>query len=111
MLGDKSFNIAKNKKYDKYQHELASVVCRFFDKKSITHTEKEINSESQQLAKLQNFKKVRLTLLLKTAFRCTFYCVLLILLVDMHGCSFKRQKKKKKKKKKVLQLLMLLKKF
>ena len=107
MLGDESFKIAKNKKYDKYQHELASVVCRFFDKKSITHTEKEIISESQQLAKLQNFQKVRLTLLLKTAFWCTFYCVLLIFLVDMQGCSFKRQKKKKK----VLQLLMLFKKF
>ena len=34
MLCDKSFNIAKNLKYDGYQHGLASMVCKFFDKKS-----------------------------------------------------------------------------
>ena len=31
---DKSFNIAKNSKYDGYQRELASMVYTFFDKKS-----------------------------------------------------------------------------
>ena len=30
----KAFNIAKNPKYDGYQRELASMVCKFFDKKS-----------------------------------------------------------------------------
>ena len=32
-LRDKPFNIAKNPKYDKYQHVLASVVYKFFDRK------------------------------------------------------------------------------
>ena len=34
ILGDKAFNIAKNPKYDGYQRELASMVYKFFDKKS-----------------------------------------------------------------------------
>ena len=34
ILRDKAFNIAKNPKYDGYQHGLASMVCRFFDKKN-----------------------------------------------------------------------------
>ena len=32
-LRDKSFNIAKNPKYDRYQRGLASIVYKFFDKK------------------------------------------------------------------------------
>ena len=32
---DKAFNIAKNSKYDGYQRGLASMVNKFFDKKSI----------------------------------------------------------------------------
>ena len=34
VLRDKAFNIAKNPKYDGYQRELASMVYKFFDKKS-----------------------------------------------------------------------------
>ena len=34
MLRDKAFNIAKNPKYDGYQRGLASMVYKFFDKKS-----------------------------------------------------------------------------
>ena len=34
VLRDKAFNIAKNPKYDGYQRGLASMVYRFFDKKS-----------------------------------------------------------------------------
>ena len=34
ILRDKAFNIAKNPKYDGYQRGLASMVHRFFDKKS-----------------------------------------------------------------------------
>ena len=34
ILRNKSFNIAKNPKYDGYQRGLASMVYRFFDKKS-----------------------------------------------------------------------------
>ena len=34
VLCDKAFNIAKNPKYDEFQRDLASMVYRFFDKKS-----------------------------------------------------------------------------
>ena len=34
ILRKKAFNIAKNPKYDRYQRELASMVYKFFDKKS-----------------------------------------------------------------------------
>ena len=34
ILRDKAFNIAKNPKYDGYQRGLASIVYKFFDKKS-----------------------------------------------------------------------------
>ena len=34
VLRDKAFNIAKNPKYDGYQRGLASVVYKFFDKKT-----------------------------------------------------------------------------
>ena len=34
ILRDKAFNIAKNPKYDGYQRVLASMVYKFFDKKS-----------------------------------------------------------------------------
>ena len=33
-LRDKAFKIAKNPKYDSYQRRLASMVYKFFDKKS-----------------------------------------------------------------------------
>ena len=36
ILKDKAFNIAKNPKYDGYQRALASMVYKFFDKKSTT---------------------------------------------------------------------------
>ena len=34
ILRDKAFNIAKNSKYDGYQRGLASMIYKFFDKKS-----------------------------------------------------------------------------
>ena len=34
VLRDKAFNVAKNPKYDGYQRGLASMVYKFFDKKS-----------------------------------------------------------------------------
>ena len=34
VLRDKGFNIAKNPKYDGFQKRLASMVYKFFDKKS-----------------------------------------------------------------------------
>ena len=39
VLCDKAFTIAENPKYNKYQHGLAFMVCRFFDKNtSVTNT-------------------------------------------------------------------------
>ena len=35
VLRDKAFYIAKNSKYDGYQREIASMVYKFFDKKSV----------------------------------------------------------------------------
>ena len=58
MLRDKAFNIAKNQKYDGYLRGLASMVYKFFDKKSASLTDesakggsvnKEIK-ENEQLA-------------------------------------------------------------
>ena len=41
-MHDKAFNIAKNLKYDGYQHGLAWMVHKFFDKKtSATHAQSE----------------------------------------------------------------------
>ena len=37
VLRDKAFNIAKNPKYDGYQRGLASMVYKFFDKKSASN--------------------------------------------------------------------------
>ena len=37
ILRDKAFNIAKTQKYDGYQRGQASVVYKFFDKKSSSH--------------------------------------------------------------------------
>ena len=36
VLHDEPLNIAKNSRYDEYQHGLASVVYNFFDKKSFS---------------------------------------------------------------------------
>ena len=63
VLRDTAFNIAKNPKYDEYQRGLASMVYKFFDKKS---TGSGVNIEvkhNEQLAKelqkpiIRNFKK------------------------------------------------------
>ena len=42
ILRDKAFNIARNPKYDGYQRGLASMVYRFFDKKSTSLTGKSV---------------------------------------------------------------------
>ena len=55
VLRDKASDVAKNLKYDVYQHGLTSVVWRFFQEKYATHEWKWINSDAvsdnQQLAK------------------------------------------------------------
>ena len=50
-LRDKAFNFAENPKYDGYQHGLASIVYKLFERKSgTTYTETGIYSQNQQLA-------------------------------------------------------------
>ena len=46
VLRDIAFNIAKNPKYDGYQHGIASMVCKYFDIKSASHTGTGFNSTS-----------------------------------------------------------------
>ena len=52
VLIDKAFNIAKNLKYDGYQRGLASMVYKFFDKKSALLADK--STKSSGVAMLQN---------------------------------------------------------
>ena len=51
MLRDKAFNIAKNPKYDQYQRGLASMVDKFFDKKTSGSGIKNENISNKELAK------------------------------------------------------------
>ena len=65
ILRDKAFNIAKNSKYDGYQHGLASMVYRFFYKKASGGTIKNENISNKELAEelhkpiIKKFKKRR----------------------------------------------------
>ena len=76
VLRDKAFNIAKNPKYDGYQRGLASMVYKFFDKKS--KGSGVVNNEIKQNLQLakelhkpvsRNFKKEQFIRDLKTMFR------------------------------------------
>ena len=62
ILRDKAFNIAKNPKYDGYQRGLASMVYKFFDKKSkgggVANNEIKHNRRPLDLAALQLAKKL-----------------------------------------------------
>ena len=49
ILRDKAFNIAKNQKYDRIQRGLASMVYKFFDKKSIGSGTSRVNKENSEL--------------------------------------------------------------
>ena len=63
ILRDKEFNIAKNPKYDGYQRGLASIVYKFFNKKTSGNSIKNENMSDQLLAKelhnpiIKKFKK------------------------------------------------------
>ena len=63
ILRDKAFNIAKNPKYDGYQRGLASMVYKFFDKKSkgsgvsIEVKSSEQSAEESHKPIIRNFKK------------------------------------------------------
>ena len=50
LLYDKTFNVAKNKKYDIYQRGLALAVYKFFDKKSSDSGFNKKLMSNQQLA-------------------------------------------------------------
>ena len=50
VLCDKAFGVTKNRKYDKFQRFLTSLIYKSFDKKSIaihTGTETGLNTENQ----------------------------------------------------------------
>ena len=74
VLKDKAFEIANNPRYDGYQRGLASMVCKFFDKKSKgTGIQNEIK-QNQHLANelhkpvIRKFKKRKVYSSLKTIF-------------------------------------------
>ena len=50
ILRDIAFNIAKNPKYDGYQRRLASMIYKFFDKKTSGRTVKNENISDKELA-------------------------------------------------------------
>ena len=50
MLRDKAFNIAKDQKYDRYQRGLASMIYKFFDKKTSGSGIKNENIFNKELA-------------------------------------------------------------
>ena len=50
-MRDKAFNIIKNPKYDGYQRGLASMLFKFFDKKTSDGAVKNENSSNKELAK------------------------------------------------------------
>ena len=49
VLRDKTFNIAKNPKYDEYQYRITSMVYKFFDKKPSGGTVKNKNISNKEL--------------------------------------------------------------
>ena len=62
-MRDKAFNIARNRKYEGYQRGLASMVYKYFDKKSSGSGIKNENTTDKQLAEelyksiIRKFKK------------------------------------------------------
>ena len=48
ILRDKTYNIAKNPKYDGYQRELASMAYKFFDKKTLGRAVKNANISNKE---------------------------------------------------------------
>ena len=49
ILRNKAFNIAKNPKYDGYQRGLASMVYKYFDKKSASLTDKSVSGKGVKI--------------------------------------------------------------
>ena len=73
-LKDKAFNIAKNPKYDEYQRDLASMVYKYFDKRSkgssVNNEIKQNKQSAQELNKpiIKKLKKEEFILHLRTIF-------------------------------------------
>ena len=86
ILRDKAFNIAKDPKYDGYHRGLASMVYKFFDKKT--------KGSGVALANKSTIKYIpqneQLVEELHKPINLDFYCVLLIFIAKCLGCSFKR---------------------
>ena len=59
VLRDKAFNIAKNPKYDGYQRRFASMVYKFFDKKSKDSGDNIEVKHNEQLAQELHKKFIR----------------------------------------------------
>ena len=114
LLPDKVFNIAKNMKYDGYQRSVAWMILNFFDKKSSSANTsgggiKNENMPDQPLAEelqkpiIRKFEKQKvqlsfmeniwgadlanMQLISKFNKEISFYYVLLIFSVNMHGLS------------------------
>ena len=106
VLKDKAFKIASDPKYDGYQRGLASMVCKFFDKKSSRSGI--VNEPNYQLANklpkpiIRKFKKRKVyssfrdnilgadladmqSLQANITKKSSIYCVQLICLVNMRG--------------------------
>ena len=71
-LKDKAFNIAKNPKYDEYQRDLASMVYKYFDKRSkgssVNNEIKQNKQSAEELNKpiIKKLKKEEFILHLRT---------------------------------------------
>ena len=106
VLRDKTFNIAKNPKYDGYQRGLASVVYKFFDKKTSGSSIKSENISNKELAEelhkpiIRKFNKRKVHWPFAGNIWCAdladmqlvnlikdlgFYFVLLIFIANIHG--------------------------
>ena len=65
VLRDKAFNFGKNPKYDGYQHGLASIIYKFFDKKISGGTVKNKIISNKKLAEelhkpiIKKFEKIK----------------------------------------------------
>ena len=94
ILRDKAFNIAKDPKYDGYQRGLASMVYKFFDKKSkgsgvrhvtaepsAKHVNTKLTHQNQQLA--EELHKPIIKKFADAIKELGFYYVLLIFFVNM----------------------------
>ena len=73
-LKDKAFSIAKNPKYDEYQRDLASMVYKYFDKRSkgssVNNEIKQNKQSAEELNKpiIKKLKKEEFILHLRTIF-------------------------------------------